>query len=278
MVRPLAYAAATLVLAWAAAVGPSLVQQAAASLFAAHRGGALLWPENSLRAFRGALDLGADYLEFDVHLSRDGEVIVIHDATLDRTSTGTGPVRERSLAELRLLRLKDRAGAATDEPIPTLDDVAALAAGGHGRMLLEIKVDERRRRYPGIEEKVLAILDRHGMSPATVVMAFETETWRRVRELRPDVAAGALYSPGTLRSMGSTTSRELEAARVAGVSVIGLHQDLVDAGTVAAARRAGVRLGVWTVNEADALRRFADLGVSIVITDRPDLAKALLRR
>lgn len=226
----------------------------------------------------GALDLGADYLEFDVHLSRDGEVIVIHDATLDRTSTGTGPVRERSLAELRLLRLKDRAGAATDERIPTLDDVAALAAGGHGRMLLEIKVDERRRRYPGIEEKVLAILDRHGMSPATVVMAFETETWRRVRELRPDVATGALYSPGTLRSMGSTASRELEAARAAGVSVIGLHQDLVDAGTVAAARRAGVTLGVWTVNEADALRRFADLGVSIVITDRPDLAKALLRR
>ena len=125
MVRPLAYAVATLVLAWAATAGPSLVQEAAASLLAAHRGGALLWPENSLRAFRGALDLGADYLEFDVHLSRDGEVIVIHDPTLDRTTTGTGPVRERTLAELRRLRLKDRGGAATEEPIPTLDDVAA---------------------------------------------------------------------------------------------------------------------------------------------------------
>ena len=278
MVRPLVCAAATLVLAWAAAVGPALVQEAAAALFAAHRGGALLWPENSLRAFRGALELGADYLEFDVHLSRDGEVIVIHDPTLDRTTTGTGPVRERSLEELRLLRLKDGTGAATSEPIPTLDDVAALAALGHRRMLLEIKVDERRRRYPGIEEKIVAVLDRHRMSAATVVMAFEAETWRRMRALRPDIAAGALYSPGTLRAMGSTASRELEVAHAAGVTVVGLHQDLVDAAIVAAARRAGITLGVWTVNEPGALRRFADLGVSIVITDRPDLAKALLKR
>jgi len=278
MVRPLVCAAATLVLAWAVAVGPALVQEAAAALFAAHRGGALLWPENSLRAFRGALELGADYLEFDVHLSRDGEVIVIHDPTLDRTTTGTGPVRERSLAELRLLRLKDGTGAATSEPIPTLDDVVALAALGHRRMLLEIKVDERRRRYPGIEEKIVAVLDRHGMGAATVVMAFEAETWGRVRALRPDIAAGALYSPGTLRAMGSTASRELEAAHAAGVAVVGLRQDLVDAAIVAAARRAGITLGVWTVNEPGALRRFADLGVSIVITDRPDLAKALLKR
>ena len=63
---------------------------------AAHRGGALLWPENSLLAFRNAVGLGADYLEFDVHLSKDGEVIVIHDPTLDRTTTGAGPVRERT--------------------------------------------------------------------------------------------------------------------------------------------------------------------------------------
>lgn len=259
-------------------VGPALAQGTAASLFAAHRGGSLLWPENSLLAFRGAIGLGADYLEFDVHLSSDGEVIVIHDPSLERTTTGAGPVREQTLAELRLLRLKDRTGVVTEESIPTLEDVAALAARGRRRMLLEIKVDERRRRYPGIEEKVVAVLDRHGVSAATVIMAFESETWRRVRELRPDIAAGALYSPGTLRAMGSTASRELEAARVAGVSVVGLHQDLVDAGTVAAARQARMTLGVWTVNERDALRRFVDMGVGIVITDRPDLAKALLDR
>jgi glycerophosphoryl diester phosphodiesterase len=257
---------------------PALAQSAAASLVAAHRGGALLWPENSLLAFRNAISLGADYLEFDVHLSRDGEVVVIHDPTLDRTTTGTGPVREKILAELRTLRLKDRRGAVTEEPLPTLDEVTAIAADGRRHMLLEIKSDDQRRRYPGIEEKVVAVLDRHGMSASTVVMAFERETWRRVRELRPDIMAGALHSPNTLRAIGSTLPQELEAARTAGVSVVGLHQDLVDASTVATARGAGLTLGVWTVNEQPALRRFIDLGVAVVITDRPDLAKGLLSR
>jgi glycerophosphoryl diester phosphodiesterase len=269
---------ALLAMACMVAAAPALAHGAAAVRVAAHRGGSLLWPENSLLAFRGAIGLGADYIEFDVHLSGDGEVVVIHDPALEGTTTGTGPVGERTLAELKTLRLRDREGAATGEQIPTLDEVAALAAGAKRRMLLEIKLDANRRRYPGIEEKVAAILDRHGMSASTVVMAFERQTWRRMRDLRPDITAGCLYSPTTLRAMGSTLSRELEAARAAGVGVVGLHQALVDADTEAAVRRAGMTLGVWTVNEADALRRFIDLGVAILITDRPDLAMGLLRR
>ena len=272
------YAVILVALAWVFASAPLLAQGIHASLVAAHRGGALLWPENSLLAFRNAVGLGADFLEFDVHLSKDGEVIVIHDAILDRTTTGTGPVRERTLAELRALRLRDRGGVVTEEPIPTLDDVVAIAAGGKRRMLLEIKPDDRRQRYPGIEEKVVAILDRHGVTGSTVVMAFERETWRRIRELRPDIAAGALYSPGMLRSMRTTLQKEFESARMAGVRVIGLHQDLVDASTVATARQNAMTLGVWTVNDAGALRRLIDLGAPIVITDRPDLAKQLVDR
>jgi glycerophosphoryl diester phosphodiesterase len=259
-------------------VAPALAEGPPAPLFAAHRGGSLLWPENSLLAFRGAIGLGADYLEFDVHLSQDGEVVVIHDATLERTTTGRGPVREQTLAALRALRLTDRTGAAVDDAIPTLGEVVAMAAQARRRMLLEIKPDERGRRYPGIEEKVLGVLDRHDMAGSTVVMAFEPETWRRLRELRPDVTAGALYSRGTLRSMGSTVARELRATRDAGVSLIGLQHTLVDADTVAAVRTAGLTLGVWTVNEPDALRRFIEARVGILITDRPDLAKALLGR
>jgi len=144
------------VLGTMSAAAPEMI----APLFAAHRGGAALWPENSLLAFRNALALGADFLELDVHLSRDDEVMVIHDATLDRTTDGSGPVRERTAAELRALHLKDR-GAPTAEPVPTLDEVVALAAAGQRQMLLEIKTDDRKRRYPGIEEKVMAVLDRH---------------------------------------------------------------------------------------------------------------------
>jgi len=246
-----------------------------APLLAAHRGGALLWAENSLLAFRSALALGADFLELDVHLTRDGEVVVIHDATLDRTTTGTGPVRDRTLAELGALRLKDRGGAVLEERIPTLDQAVALAAAGKRQMLLEIKTDERGRRYPEIEEKVFAVLDRHRFTPFTVVMAFEGDTWRRLRKLRPDARVAALYSA---RMLPAGAAAELEALRQAGVVFVGLEQALVTAEVAKQARLAGLTLGVWTVNERDAIARFIDQGVGVVITDRPDLARELLGR
>jgi glycerophosphoryl diester phosphodiesterase len=260
------------VLGAVSAAAPDMI----APLFAAHRGGAALWPENSLLAFRNALALGADFLELDVHLSRDGEVMVIHDATLDRTTDGSGPVRERTAAELRALHLKDRGGAPTAEPVPTLDEVVALAAAGQRQMLLEIKTDDRKRRYPGIEEKVMAVLDRHRFTSFAIVMAFERETWRRVREIRPDARAGALYSARALPA--AAIEPELQALRQAGIGFVGLEQRLVTADVARQARLAGLTLGVWTVNERDAIERFIGQGVGVVITDRPDLAKAALGR
>jgi glycerophosphoryl diester phosphodiesterase len=268
----LALGGVTAVLGSATAAAQGMV----ASFFAAHRGGALLWPENSLLAFRNALALGVDYLELDVHLSRDGEVVVIHDPTLDRTTTGRGPVREHTLAELQGLRLRDRDGTVTEEPVPTLEQVVALAAAGKRQMLLEIKLDAGRRRYPDIEEKVLAILDRQRFTPFAVVMAFEAETWRRVRELRPDARAGALYSARQLPA--AAVDGELQALRAAGVAFVGLNQATVNAEVATKVRLAGLTLGVWTVNERDAIERFLAQGVSVVITDRPDLAKELLGR
>ena len=246
------------------------------TLLAAHRGGALLWPENSLLAFRNAVALGADFIEFDVHLSRDGEVMVIHDPTLDRTTNGQGAVKDRTVAELKTLRLKDRAGAVTGETVPTLAEVTAVASQAGRRMLLEIKVDAGRARYPGIEEKVLALLDRHRMAGSTVVMAFEPATWKRMRELRPDLAVCALYSA---RMLGRTTlAAELETLRAAGVGFVGLEHTVVDTAAVARARQAGIQVGAWTVNDAAAMQRLIDAGVGVLITDQPDVAKTLLGR
>jgi glycerophosphoryl diester phosphodiesterase len=260
------------VLGTVTAAAPDMI----APLFAAHRGGAALWPENSLLAFGHALALGADYLELDVHLSRDGQVMVIHDATLERTTTGSGPVRERTAAELGALFLKDRSGAVTAEPVPTLDQVVALAAAGKRQMLLEIKTDERKRRYPDIEEKVFAVLDRHRFTPFAIVMSFEGETWRRLRQLRPDARVGALYSARMLPATG--IELELGSLGRAGITFVGLEQRMVTADVARQARLAGLTLGVWTVNERDAIERFVGQGVGVVITDRPDLAKAVLGR
>jgi len=256
--------------------GSAGAQGPPATLLAAHRGGSLLWPENSLLAFRNAVALGVDFIEFDVHLSKDGEVVVIHDPTLDRTTTGAGPVMDRTVAELKALRLKDRTGAATEETVPTLDEVVAVAVQGRRRILLEIKVDPSRARYPGIEEKVLTILDRHGMAGSTVVMAFEAPTWRRVRELRADVATCALYSA---RMLGRTTlAAELDTLRSAGVRFIGVEHVAVDAAAVTQARAAGIELGAWTVNDPAAMKRLIDAGPAILITDQPDVAKTVLGR
>jgi len=259
----------------AAMVGAT-VAQTASPLLAAHRGGSLLWPENSLLAFRNALALGADFIEFDVHLSRDGEVMVIHDATLYRTTTGAGPVRDRSVAELKAFRLKDWSGTVTAETVPTLNEVVEVAARAKRRMLLEIKVDAGKARYPGIEEKVRAILDRHAMTASTVVMSFEAPTWRRVRELRPEVATCALYSARTLAR--TSLSAELDTLRAAGVRFIGVEHTVVDAAAVKQAQEAGIGLGAWTVNNPADMQRMIGAGVTILITDQPDVAKTLLNR
>lgn len=261
-----------------AVMGGVVEAQPKRTLLAAHRGGALLWPENSLLAFRNAIALGVNFLELDVHLSRDGELVVIHDPTLDRTTTGTDPVRDRTLAELRAFRLKDKDGKFTEETIPTLNEVLALPAPATLRFLVEIKVDGQRARYPEIEEKVLATLERHGVTVRAIVMAFEPETVRRIRQLKPEVTAGALYSKRRLERMGSTVERELAELPKLGVGFVGLHQVLVSPEVINQARQAGLLLGVWTVNEAPAMERFVSLGVDVLITDRPDLAKELLKR
>jgi glycerophosphoryl diester phosphodiesterase len=269
------------VVGWTLGVLTALASQARtqdkpATLLAAHRGGSLLWPENSLLAFRNALALGADFIEFDVHLSKEGEVVVIHDPTLDRTTSGSGPVRDSTAAELKALHLKDRTGALTEETVPTLDEVVAVAAQAKRRMLLEIKVDASHVRYPGIEEKVLAILDRHGMAASTVVMSFDAPTLRRVREMRPDVPMCALYSA---RMLGRTSLQaELDTLRAAGVRFIGVEHTAVDAAAVAQARAAGIGIGAWTVNDAAGMKRQIDAGAAILITDQPDVAKSLLGR
>jgi glycerophosphoryl diester phosphodiesterase len=258
-----------------AVAGSAGAQRAPASVVAAHRGGAALWPENSLLAFRNAAALGVGYLELDVHLSKDGELVVLHDPTLDRTTTGTGAVKDRTLAELKSLRLKDAAGGVTGEPVPTLNEVVAIAASSRRELLVEIKVGPGRTRYPGIEERVIAVLDRHGMTDRAVVMAFEPETWRRVRELRPSLRTGALYSARTLGA-GTPVAQALEDARAAGVWHVGLHHALVTPEVVRQARAAGLVLGAWTVNEPDVMRRLIEQEVAIVTTDRPDIARSLL--
>ena len=249
-----------------------------ATLVAAHRGGAALWPENSLLAFRQALALGVDALEFDLHMTADGEVVVLHDPTLDRTSTAKGPVRELSLADLAPVRLKARDGTVTDERVSTFAQVLDLAASTSVELVPEIKIDATGQRYDGIEEKVLALLRSRGLLARATVQAFQRETIRRLRELEPKARTMFLVTRGDVERERTRPAEAVRRARELGATDLGMNHRLIDADVVSAARVARIRLAAWTVNEEADIRRMLDLGVDMVMSDRPDLVKRLRER
>lgn len=270
--------------AWLMAVGGALLAPAAArattrrAQVAAHRGGALLWAENSLTAFRNALALGVDYLETDIHLTADGQLVVLHDATLDRTTTGRGSVAAVKLAELASVRLKTADGATTADGVPTLAALLDLLAPERAELLLEIKVGADRQRYAGIEEKALEAVTRRGLLDRTLVMGFQADTIRRVRELEPKARTVWLVSRTQLERQRMSASDAVRFAAQAGAAVLGIQHTALDAAAVDAARRANVRVAAWTVNEEPDIARVVDLGVDVVISDRPDLALQRVRR
>jgi glycerophosphoryl diester phosphodiesterase len=258
---------------------------------AAHRGGAGLWPENSLLAFRSAIDLGVALLELDVHLSGDDRLVVIHDRALTRTTNGTGFVDDLTARALKQLRLRDRAGAVTGESVPLLDDVLALVARTGVGLLVEVKgpgppvVYERAGgrihavpgvRYEGLEARAIALLASAGLADRAMIMAFNPAVLRDVRRRAPDMATVLLLGASHLALAQASAIEMLDVAGELGVTAVGLEDTLVDPGVVTAARERGLGVNVWTVDDAGQMARFAALGVDIVTTDRPDLGVEIL--
>jgi glycerophosphoryl diester phosphodiesterase len=150
----------------------------------AHRGGPRYAPENTLAAFRNAIAQGADDLEFDVQMTKDGELVVIHDETVDRTTDGTGAVRDLTLAEIRAL------DAGNGERVPTFREVLDLARSAGVNVFPEAK---SAHLYPGLEEKMLAELEAVDYLEHAVIQSFEADSLVRLRELNPNVRLCALY-------------------------------------------------------------------------------------
>ncbi len=150
----------------------------------AHRGGPKYAPENTLAAFRNAIRQGVDGLEFDVQMSQDGALVVIHDETVDRTTNGTGAVRDLTLAQLRSL------DAGNGEKIPTLDEVLQLAKANGMMILPEAK---SAHLYPGIEAKLVQALQAAEYVDHTIVVDFEPDSLERLHNLEPGLRLCALY-------------------------------------------------------------------------------------
>jgi glycerophosphoryl diester phosphodiesterase len=150
----------------------------------AHRGGAKYAPENTLAAFKNAIAQGADWLEFDVQMTRDGALVVIHDETVDRTTNGTGAVGDLSLEQIKAL------DAGNGEQVPTFEEVVALAKASGTKILPEAK---SAHLYPGIEAKMLKVLTDADYLDQTVIQSFEADSLEKLHALNPNVNLCALY-------------------------------------------------------------------------------------
>jgi glycerophosphoryl diester phosphodiesterase len=253
-----------------AVAGAAGAEAAGRPAIAAHRGGAHLWPENSLTAFRGALGLGVDLVELDVHQTRDGEVVVVHDPTLERTTTGRGAVRDLTWAELSPVSIRGTA----DERLPRLAEVLALLQPTPVGLLLEIKTGPGGGRYPGIEERVLALVQAAGLADRTTVMAFDWTILERLRALSPSVRLTGLLSHRGAERVGGVGAA-VPRLRALGANDLGIERTLLTTEAVRAAHDAALSIGVWTVNEPEELRQAFAAGVDYVTTDQPDLALRL---
>jgi glycerophosphoryl diester phosphodiesterase len=232
----------------------------------AHRGSRVLWPENTMVAFQGAVDLGYRYLETDVHATHDNRVVVFHDDRLERLTDGTGPVSQKDWAEVKGLdaaaNFKPSDGyplRGTGVRIPLLEEVL----GAFPEALLNIDL-----KQPGIEHMVAGEVARLGVEDRVLIGSFRD---RRVRRFRI-ASKGLVATSAGKREVARALSAAALGRQVGGgadalqVPIRTVSRRLVDA-----AHRGGLQVHVWTVNEPDAMRRLLDLGVDGIITDRPDL-------
>ena len=234
-----------------------------------HRGGALLWPENSRTAFENTTRLAVEQVEFDVHPTRDGRLVVIHDATLDRTTNGTGPVSALDWAELQRLVLNGTSG----ERMLLLDEVIAIFKPTSQRLRLEIKAGPGRTAYPGLPGQVMAALQAAGVLNRTTITSFQLPTVQQaLRHGRPFNEAW-LVTPDLLADAGLAGVTGL--AKGAGVRLLGIRSNVLDAAAVAQVRAAGLGIGGWACNDAAAIQKMLDLAVDVFTTDRPDIAVQL---
>jgi len=243
----------------------------------AHRGSRVLWPENTMYAFAGAVeDLGYRYLEIDVRLTRDRVVVVRHDATLERTTNGTGPVAEWEWADLRRLDAAYWFGEEDGFPlrgegigVPTLEEVLRTFPD------VNVNVD---LKAPGAAWAVAEVLRSCEAEDRVLIGSFHDARIARFRRItggRVAVSAGPrtvalLYG---MSRLGRTIRRPVQAYQLP-FDRRGLR---IDRRLLTAVHAAGAQLHLWTVNDPTTMRDLLDLGVDGIVTDRPDLLNQVLR-
>lgn len=236
-----------------------------APIIEAHRGYSAAYPENTLLAFRQAVAAGAPSIELDIHVSADGELVVMHDATVDRTTNGTGAIASLSWSALQRLDAGSwKSPAFAGERVPSLAEALSLA----GSEPVAFNVEVKRFSDPGrVAWKLAEMLRRHAPRRGEhVVSSFDLDALLQVRAADAGVP---------LAILGKDGAALLALAREHGFPWVHVHYEGVTGELVAAAHAQGIKVMVWTVDNPDSVRSYAGLGVDKICTNRaPDLLAA----
>ena len=231
----------------------------------AHRGSTGTHPENTLASFKEAVRVGSDGIELDVHLTKDGHLVVIHDETVDRTTNGTGEIRNLTLAEIKAMD----AGSwfhnkYAGEKIPTLEEVLLLLTelGFNGQLNIELKTDVI--QYKGLVEKCLALQSAKDWPFAIVYSSFNPYTLVELKEANPSQEIGLLFE-----------SKEWADKGDAMLEKESYHPDLKLLDWAIEWNRNQLPLRVWTVNEDTDINRCFELQIEAIFTDYPEKALQL---
>lgn len=233
----------------------------------AHRGYSGKFPENTMLAFRKAVEAGADGIELDVQLTRDGELVVIHDETVDRTTDGTGRVLDHTLEELRRLDASYLyAGQYGVNPVPTFREYCSFVRDLPVVTNIELKTGIY--EYPGIEEKVWALLREFGLEEKVIISSFNHFSVLRMREIASQLKYGFLSETWLVDAGKYCHAQQIPCYHP-------LFRNLTDE-VVRELKQYGLEINTFTVNTEEAVRDMARKGVDIVIGNFPEMTKAVL--
>jgi glycerophosphoryl diester phosphodiesterase len=236
----------------------------------AHRGASGHAPENTMAAFRRAVELGARFIETDLQITRDAQVVAIHDFTLDRTTTGKGQVHLLTLEQIRALDAgawfgNGGAGAFRGERVPTLNEILDFAKEHDIIFYLEIKSGPAW----GVEHAVVAALRDQGASARVVILSFDPSALDSVHRLDSTMMTGFLCE--------HPSNDLVERTVRAGARQLCARGDLITPAVVEKAHHAGLQVVAWTIDEPDQMQRLIETGVDGIITDYPDRLFSVLR-
>ena len=236
----------------------------------AHRGASAAAPQNTLAAFRRAMDLGADGVELDVHLSADGVPVVMHNLSVDETTDGTGHVTDKTLAELKELDAGSKfAPEFAGERIPTLAEVFEAL---EGKLLVNVELKDISPKGVGLEAPVVEVVRRHGMEKKVLFSSFNPFTLRRLRPLAWDVPSGLLYAHDLAIYLRRAWLAPLTPHEARHPDV-----EMADKRLVGWCHTRRLCVNVWTVDEPAEMRRLTALGVDGIITNKPDVLRERVR-